>query len=168
MKKFFLIMLIVMIAAPIFAGTNSGEVAVEAMYKIGIAFDIGGRGDQSFNDSAYNGLVLLAKEYGGYIKDDPSGVDYGKNIELKYLEPKSGGQDREILLRVLAEDGYDLVIGVGFLYTDALVKVAADFPNVHFGLIDGFTPDLTADSNITCLAFAEHEGSSSSAPLQVS
>ena len=80
-------------------------------------------------------------------------------IELKYLEPKPGGQDREILLRVLAEDGYNLVIGVGFLYTDALTKVAADFPDVHFGLVDGFIPDLDKDSNITCLSFNEHEGS---------
>lgn len=158
MKKIVLFTLMILLSLSLFAGAGQ-EAGSTTKYKIGIAFDIGGRGDQSFNDSAYNGLVLLAKEYAGFIKDDPDGVNHGAEIELKYLEPKPGGQDREILLRVLAEDGYDLVIGVGFLYTDALTKVAADFPDVHFGLIDGFVPDLTANSNITCLAFSEHEGS---------
>ncbi len=128
-------------------------------YKIGIVFDLAGRGDQSFNDSAYQGLVKIAETFKGYIKDDPDKVDFGTEVELKYLEPKAGGQDRELLLRVLAEDGYDLVFGVGFMFTDSLGKVAADFPNVHFGLIDGWIPDLNAGSNITCLAFNEHEGS---------
>ena len=150
MKKLLIVLLALMLAAPLFAAPK---------YKIGIAFDVGGRGDQSFNDSAYNGLVLLAKQFKGYIKDDPSKVNFGNEIEMKYLEPRTGGQDREVLLRVLAEDGYNLIIGVGFLYTDALAKVAADFPDVHFGLVDGYVPDLNADSNITCLGFAEHEGS---------
>jgi basic membrane protein A len=128
-------------------------------YKIGICFDIGGRGDQSFNDSAYNGMVMLAKEFNGFIKDDPSKVSFGQDIELKYLQPKAGGQDRELLLRALAEDDYDLIIGVGFLFTDSITKVAADFPDIHFGIIDGWIPDLNESSNITCLGFAEHEGS---------
>ncbi len=150
MKKLFVVLLVLALAVPLFAAPK---------YKVGIAFDVGGRGDQSFNDSAYNGLVLIAKQYKGYIKDDPSRVSFGQEIEMKYLEPRSGGQDRETLLRVLAEDGYNLIIGVGFLYTDALAKVAADFPDIHFGLIDGYVPDLNDASNITCLGFAEHEGS---------
>jgi basic membrane protein A len=158
MKKTLFVFLVLLMALPLFAGGKE-EAVVEAEYKVGICFDIGGRGDQSFNDSAYNGLVTIAKEYGGYIKDDPSNVNFGGNVEMKYLEPRAGGQDREVLLRVLSEEGYDLVIGVGFLFTDSIAKVAADFPNVHYGLIDGWLPDLTAASNITCLAFAEHEGS---------
>ncbi len=131
----------------------------EDVVKIGIVFDVGGKGDKSFNDSAYNGLAMLAEEYSGYIKDDPDNVDFGREIELKYLEPKQGGQDREQLLRVLAEDGYSLIFGVGFMFTDSLAKVAGEFPEVHFGLIDGYIGDLSPDSNITCLSFAEHEGS---------
>jgi basic membrane protein A len=162
LKRLIVLFLVLAVALPLFAGgTKEGGAAAPAgpKYKIGICFDVGGRGDQSFNDSAYNGMVMLAKEYKGYIKDDPSKVDFGKELELKYLEPKSGGQDREQLLRALAEDGYDLIIGVGFLFTDSITKVAADFPNQHFGIIDGFIPDLNESSNITCLAFAEHEGS---------
>jgi basic membrane protein A len=158
MKKALFVFLSLLLALPLFA-TGQGEAAEEAKYQIGIVFDIAGRGDQSFNDSAYGGLVLLAEEFNGYIKDDPDKVDFGREIEMKYLTPKPGGQDREILLRSMAEDGYDLVIGVGFMFSDSLGRVAADFPDVHFGLIDGFIPDLTAESNVTCLSFAEHEGS---------
>jgi len=128
-------------------------------FKIGIVFDVGGRGDKSFNDSAYRGLIKIAEEYNGYIKDDPDNVNHGTKVEMKYLEPKQGGQDREQLLRVLAEDGYHLLYGVGFAFTDALGRVSKDFPDTHFALIDGYIPDLTADSNVTCIAFKEHEGS---------
>ncbi len=130
-----------------------------APFKIGLVFDLAGRGDNSFNDSAYRGLVAIAKAYKGYIEGDPDKVNFGEEIQLKYMEPKAGGQDREILMRALAEDGYNLIFGVGFMFTDAITKVAADFPDIHFGLIDGFVPDLTADSNITCLGFKENEGS---------
>ena len=104
MKKALFVFLALLIALPLFAGGKE-EAAVEAKYQIGIVFDIAGRGDQSFNDSAYNGLVLLAEEFNGYIKDDPDKVDHGKEIEMKYLTPKPGGQDRDILLRSMAEDG---------------------------------------------------------------
>jgi len=93
----------------------------EPKYKIGLVFDIGGRGDHSFNDSAYNGLVRLAEEFKGYIKDDPDNVNYGTEVELKYLEPKEGGQDREQLLRTL---GYDLIFGIGFMFTDPMKKTS--------------------------------------------
>ncbi len=154
-----ILILSVVVFGLVLAGCAREEEAEEAEYRIGIVFDVGGRGDRSFNDSAYEGLVLIAEEYDGYIADDPDDVDFGTEVELKYLEPRQGGQDREQLLRVLAEDGYDLLYGVGFAFTDALGKVAADFPDTHFALIDGYIPDLEADSNITCIAFAEHEGS---------
>jgi len=160
MKKALLILLVLAVAFS-FMACKKKEAAAPAgpKYKIGLCFDIGGRGDQSFNDSAYAGLVKLANEYKGYIKDDPSAVSAGTEVEMKYLEPKEGGQDREQLLRALAEDGYQVIFAVGFLFTDSLAKVAKDFPNIHFGLIDGWLPDLTESSNITCLAFNEHEGS---------
>ncbi len=160
MKRVALMLIAVLLLFSVLTGCKKKEVAPAGpKYKIGICFDVGGRGDQSFNDSAYNGLVLLAKQFKGYIKDDPSNVDLGKDVELKYLEPKSGGQDREQILRAMAEDGYNLIIGVGFLYSDSLAKVAKDFPSIHFGIIDGYIPDLSESSNITCLGFAEHEGS---------
>ena len=143
--------MILLLSATLGFATGRKAGREEAEYKIGICFDIGGRGDRSFNDSAYNGLVMVAEAFGGYIKDDPDAVDFGGRIEMKYLEPKEGGQDRELLMRALAEEGYNLIFGVGFLWTDSLAKVAAEFPDIHFGLIDGWLPDLGPDSNITCL-----------------
>lgn len=130
-----------------------------AGHRIGIVFDVGGRGDKSFNDSAYAGLRLVASTYKGFIKDDPDKVDFGKEVELKYLEPKRNGPDREQLLRLLSEEGYDLIFGVGFMFTDSITRVAKDFPEVHYAIIDVNLLDLTESSNLTCLGFAEEEGS---------
>ena len=135
-------------------GEEEAEAA-EPDHRIGIVFDVGGRGDNSFNDSAYRGLVMLAEEYEGFIQDDPDDVDYGSNIQMKYLEPQGTGQDREQLLRVLAEDGYGLIFGVGFAFADSMGKVAADFPDTEFGIIDA----VVDAPNVTGITFAEHEGS---------
>lgn len=115
-------------------------------FKVGLVFDVGGRGDLSFNDAAYAGLEQAKKEF-------------GDKIEIKYLEPSAGGENREQLLRLLAEDKYDLIFGVGFMFTDHVAKVSKEFPNTKFGLIDGFVPDLKDTSNVSCLLFKENEGS---------
>ena len=114
--------------------------------KIGIVYDVGGRGDLSFNDMAYAGLQRAQQEF-------------GDRIETRDLEPTAGGENREELLRLLAGEGFDLIFGIGFLFTDSVQRVAKEFPNVKFGLVDGFIPDLTEDSNVACLLFNEHEGS---------
>jgi basic membrane protein A len=108
--------------------------------KVGLVFDIGGRGDESFNDSAYRGIEWAE-------------IDF--NIEHTELEPEED-EDREIYLRNLAEIGCDLVIGVGFLFTDAITIVADEFPDTKFAIIDGFIPDKL---NVVSLLFKEHEGS---------
>jgi basic membrane protein A len=115
---------------------GGGEDAIS----VGLAYDLGGRGDQSFNDSAASGLDRAVEELG---------------IEATELEPDEGGENREELLRLLAEEGNDLVIGVGFLYTDAITAAAADFPDTTFALIDSV---VEAD-NVANLTFAEEQGS---------
>jgi len=109
--------------------------------RVGIVYDIGGRGDKSFNDAAYNGLQRAIKVL---------------KVEGKDLEPGPGGANREELLRTLAEQNYDLVIGVGFLFTDAITAVAKDFPKVKFAIVDGVIERLP---NVSSLVFNEHEGS---------
>lgn len=138
------------------AGAKPGAAKVP---KIGIAFDVGGRGDQAFNDSAYEGLLRLAKEKGGRIVSGQDASSWGEAFEVRYLESRLEGGDREQLLRVLAEEGCGLVFAVGFLFTEPVTRVARDFPETAFALVDGFVPDLSASSNISCLAFAEEEGS---------
>lgn len=114
--------------------------------KVGLVFDVGGRGDKSFNDAAYAGLEKAMK-------------DFGDKIEVKYLEPAAGGENREQLVRLLAQEKYDVIFGVGFIFTDTINKVAKDFPQTKFGLVDGYVPDLKDSSNISCLLFKDHEGS---------
>ena len=111
--------------------------------KIGLAYDIGGRGDQSFNDSAARGLDKAKSEFG---------------VEIKELEAAAGETDaqKEDRLRQLAEGGYTTVIAVGFAYATALEKAAADYPDVKFAIID--SADVKA-ANIESLTFAEQEGS---------
>ncbi|HMM21865.1 MAG TPA: BMP family ABC transporter substrate-binding protein [Selenomonadales bacterium] len=114
--------------------------------KVALVFDVGGRGDKSFNDAAYAGLEKAQKEF-------------GDKIEVKFLEPAASGENREQLLRLLAQDKYDLIFGVGAIFTDPVAKVAGDFPGTKFGLVDGSIPALKAENNVVCLLFREQEGS---------
>ena len=113
--------------------------------RVGLVFDVGGRGDKSFNDAAFSGLEAAQKEL-------------GERLEIKALEPTGSGDNREQLLRLLAQDKYDLIFGVGFMFTDSIRKVAKDFPQAKFALVDGYVPGLKLDSNITCLLYREQEG----------
>ena len=109
---------------------------------VGMAYDIGGRGDQSFNDSAAAGL-------------DKAVADYG--IVSTELEPNAGGENREENLRLLAEAGNELVFGVGFAFSEAVGNAAADFPDTQFAIIDDAA---NADvPNVTSILFAEEQGS---------
>jgi basic membrane protein A len=114
--------------------------------KVGLAYDVGGRGDQSFNDSAALGLEKAIDEL------DASCTE----AEAQDGEAESAREDR---LRALAEAGHDPIIGVGFAYSDAANIVAPDFPDISFAVIDGFDPDEEPNDNVAYLGFAENEGS---------
>lgn len=119
---------------------SSVVFAAEAPVKVGLAFDIGGKGDKSFNDSAFRGLEWAKEDFG---------------IKRITLEPGVAA-DREVNLRMLAMIGYDLIIGVGFLFTDSISAVADEFPETKFAIVDGFIPDKP---NVVSLLFPEHHGS---------
>ena len=107
-------------------------------------FDIGGRGDKSFNDAAYAGLDRAEKELG---------------ITYTTLET-SEGSDREAQLRQLAAGDSKVVFGVGFLFTDDIKALAKEFPNQKFACIDyTVTPGDTLPPNLVALKFREEEGS---------
>jgi basic membrane protein A len=110
--------------------------------KVGLAFDIGGRGDKSFNDAAYAGLERARKDLSVQIKD----------LSARAQEPES---DKEERLRLLADSGYDPVIAVGFVYAGPLAKVAAEFPDVKFQLIDA----VVDAPNVASATFAAEQGS---------
>jgi basic membrane protein A and related proteins len=111
--------------------------------KVGLAYDIGGRGDQSFNDAAAAGLDKAKSELG---------------IETKEAEASNGESDtaEEERLRVLANAGYNPVIAVGFAYSAAVAKVAKELPDTNFAIIDD---EAAVGDNIANLVFAEEQGS---------
>jgi basic membrane protein A and related proteins len=124
--------------------TGSGsESAPKSDLKVGLAYDIGGRGDQSFNDAAAAGLDKAKTELGIEANE----------AEAAQGEPESAKEER---LRLLAQNGFNPVIAVGFAYSAATGKVAKEFPDTQFAIID----DAGAvGPNIANLTFAEHEGS---------
>jgi basic membrane protein A and related proteins len=127
-------------------GGGGSSPATTSNLKVGLAYDIGGRGDQSFNDSAARGLDKAKTDFG--IAED----------NVNELEATAGETDaqKEERLRQLAEGGYNPIIAVGFAYSGPLGNVAKDFPDVKFAIID----DAAAKApNIANLTFAENEGS---------
>ena len=119
--------------------TTAGSMAGEGI-TVGMAYDIGGRGDQSFNDSAAAGLDKAVNDYG---------------IETQELEPTAGGENREENLRLLAESGFELIFAIGFAFADGVAATAPDFPDATFGIVDS----VVEEPNVASLVFAEHEGS---------
>jgi basic membrane protein A len=110
---------------------------------VGLVFDIGGKNDESFNESAWRGLQRARDQLG---------------VDIDYIEP-SEGADRETALRTLAARHDDLVIGVGFLFGPDLERLAKQFPGVKFAGID-YTPSPGAAAlpNLAGIKFREQEG----------
>jgi basic membrane protein A len=131
------------------SATKSGPVV-----KVALLYDLGGRGDKSFNDAAAAGLDKAKKDF---------------NIQTTELQPNSGGTNRGELLDLASSQGYQLEIGVGFLYAETVCAAANKYPNIKFGDVDGFIDhttancpgahDLTSSDNVVSLLFAENEGS---------
>lgn len=111
--------------------------------RVGLVFDVGGRGDKSFNDAAYLGVSRAEEELG---------------VEVSYLEPAST-EDREAALRLFAARGFDLVIGVGFIFSSDIDEVARAYPGVKFAGIDYAPGPRGIPPNVAALAFREEEGS---------
>jgi basic membrane protein A len=121
--------------------TAAESAAPATDVKVGLAYDVGGRGDRSFNDSAAAGLDKAKEELG---------------VEAQELSPNAQGTDRGDNLRSLAEEGFNPVFAVGFAYAEELPDIAADFPDTTFFIIDDNT--VEAD-NVKGLVFAEEQGS---------
>jgi basic membrane protein A len=128
------------------AATGSGETpATPGAPKVGLVFDVGGLGDKSFNDAAHRGLMRAKNELGASVQ---------------YIEP-GDGSDRESALRQRAAAGDQLVIGVGFIFSDDITKLAKEFPKTRFACIDYTLPagESAPPPNLVGLRFREHEGS---------
>ena len=119
------------------------DTSPESEVKIGMAYDVGGRGDQSFNDSAAAGMDRAVEDFGMTSQES----------EAEDGEPESAREER---LRTFAEAGFDPIFAVGFAYAGAVAKVAPEYPDVHFAIIDDESID---EPNVADLVFAEEQGS---------
>ncbi|WP_127358893.1 BMP family lipoprotein [Actinacidiphila soli] len=119
------------------SGSSSGGL------KVGIAYDVGGRGDHSFNDSAAAGIDKAKKGLG---------VTQVKELTAKTADTDA---DRETRLEQLADAGYNPVIGVGYSYATAMTAAAKKYPNVTFGIVDSVVPGKNVDS----IQFTEEQSS---------
>jgi basic membrane protein A len=122
---------------------GGGGDAPQSDIRVGMAYDVGGRGDQSFNDSAAAGMDRAVEEYGMESQESEAAID----------EPESAREER---LRTFAEAGFDPIIAVGFAYSASLAKVAPEYPDVHFAIIDD---EVAVGDNIANLVFSEEQGS---------
>ncbi len=149
MKKQNILWLIVVAAACLLV--SSCEQRTEAKrdgckIRVGIVFDIGGKNDRSFNAAAWEG-VKRAQE----------------NLDICLYDVEPGNPTSiEPAMRAFAEKNFDLIIGVGFAQGPIMQKVALNYPNNKFAIVDGviFEKDgKTPLQNVASLVFREHEGS---------
>ncbi|MBX9365167.1 BMP family protein [Streptomyces massasporeus] len=123
--------------------STSGSSDSKGDKGLAIAYDVGGKGDQSFNDAAYAGLEQAKKEFGYKTAD---------------VEPTEGetDADKEQRLVSLAKQGHNPVIGVGYAYAAAVKGAAEKFPDTTFGIVDDATINT---KNVADLVFNEEQAS---------
>lgn len=123
------------------AGCSQEEAAskVDEKVKVGIMLSDVGLGDQSFSDSAFNGLIKARDELG---------------IRFDYRELKDSGTYEKGLTELVEED-HDIIVGLGYMVQEELEKVAQKYPDQQFVLIDA----ISELKNVTSITFKEDQGS---------
>jgi basic membrane protein A len=139
---------LILVSLLIFAFTSCTRTTVDekkGKIKVGIVFDIGGKNDRSFNAAAWEGVKRAEKDL---------------DITLRDVEP-GNPTSIEPAMRAFADKNYDLIIGVGFAQSPIMEKVAKDYPNIRFAIVDGEILDKEGKplKNVASLVFREHEGS---------
>lgn len=143
-------------------------------HTIGLALDVGGRGDQSFNDGALRGLEIMAAglRYTAHGYEPLPDAEYPAELRAKFphlgipqplvLSGKAQ-EDYEPNLQLLVDQGAELVVAVGFMMEPAVRAVSARNPSARFLLIDSPVLDAkgrpTTVPNVRALVFRENEGS---------
>jgi len=117
----------------------SAVPAFATSFKVALILDKGGRDDKSFNAAAFAGADKAKKDLG---------------IQLKYVEAMDDAAV-ESMMRSFAQKKFDLIIGVGFSMSDGIKRIATQFPDLHFALVDA---EVTLP-NVKNLMFEEHQGS---------
>jgi basic membrane protein A len=142
-------------------GTETGATGATAAecnadLSVGVAFDVGGLGDKSFNDAANAGLQQAIAD----------GLVCEENVQVN--EANATGSDRDQNVQALADAGFNIIIGVGFAFSPGINTIAPDYPDTNFMIVDGYatcgticglTNDADAIPNVADYTFKEQEGS---------
>lgn len=123
--------------------SNASGSAAGGSLKVGMAYDVGGRGDFSFNDSAAAGLDKAKSELGATAKEIQAGTS-------------DSDSDRAAKLDQLAANGYNPIVAVGFNYSKAVGTESKKYPNVKFAIVDDAA---NTAANVTNLVFTEEQSS---------
>ena len=126
------------------SATATGGKVDGSQLKVGLAFDVGGRGDASFNDAAAAGTDKAKSDLG---------VTTVSESTASASEAESAKQQR---LDQMASQGLNPIVAVGFAYAPSVKVVAAKYPNTKFAIVDD---DSITLANVTPLVFAEEQGS---------
>jgi basic membrane protein A len=141
-------------ATGVTAATGAAECNQDI--QVGIAFDVGGIGDKSFNDSANRGLQQAIAD--GLVCEENAVTN----------EANATGSDRDQNVQALADAGFDVVVGVGFAFSPGINTIAPDYADTSFMIVDGYatcgtacglTNDADAIPNVADYTFKEQEGS---------
>lgn len=121
----------------------SPVVAAPAKVKIGIIYDVGGRGDKAVNDAAAAGIDIAKRKFGL------------SNFDVRELVTTGIDFDRENRIEFLVKAKYDLVIGVGSSFNEAMTFMTDKYPESQFAIIGSAG---TASINVSCMAFNLNQG----------
>jgi len=146
MRNYLIIILVLLVAFSVPSCGTKTEAKKDCQIKVGIVFDIGGKNDRSFNAAAWEGVRRAERDLPICLYD----VEPGNPTSI------------EPAMRAFAEKNFDLIIGVGFAQGPIMQKVADDYPEIKFAIVDGviFEKDgKTPKQNVASLVFREHEGS---------
>jgi basic membrane protein A len=128
--------------------TDGAAAECNADITVGVALDVGGLGDKSFNDAAKAGLDQAIAD--GLVCEE----------NTQFVESDNTGSNRDENVQALADEGYNLVVGVGFAFSEGVAGIAADYPDTNFAIVDGFANAVDETlTNVADLTFKEHEGS---------
>jgi basic membrane protein A len=131
-----LLVVIAILATALLPMTASAEPALT----VGVAYDIGGRGDRSFNDASYLGLEKAQKQF---------------DFELVPVVTDGSSADREKRIRSLIAKNCDPIIAIGSGYAPTLQALAVEYPSTHFAIINDAS---VAALNVTSVIFADNQG----------
>jgi basic membrane protein A len=129
-------------------GGGGGGGGGEQGIRVGLALDVGGLGDKSFNDSAHRGLLQAIDD--GLVAEDDTQV----------LESNQTGSNRDENVVNLADQDFDLIWANGFAFSEGIAEIAGDYSSVDFAVQDGFATTIAKNAdNVADITFKANEGS---------